>query len=131
MENIALSISVAAKLSPEIRLAQAISEFYASLGDDRNRQARFKNLQTRRSPDSVQIIKLTEEINRDGARQHRPWRPYATRLVMVLERIQQFAGVGDVLIGGTQNMLASGVWATVRTALEVSQHVNTCQIYTH
>ena len=69
------------------------------------------------SPDD--IIRLTEEINRDGARAHRSWRPYGTRLVAILERMRQFAPIGDVLVGGSQNLIACGVWAVVRLSLEV------------
>ncbi|KXH34003.1 major facilitator superfamily transporter [Colletotrichum simmondsii] len=81
---------------------------------------RFKNLQTRSPPTAMEVLQLTEEINRDGAHRHRSWRPNATRLVTVLERIRQFAPIGDVLVGGAQNLLASGVWATVRMTLEIS-----------
>ncbi|UQC73496.1 major facilitator superfamily transporter [Colletotrichum lupini] len=84
---------------------------------------RFKNLQTRSPPTAMEVLQLTEEINRDGAHRHRSWRPNATRLVTVLERICQFAPIGDVLVGGAQNLLASGVWATVRMTLETQAYM--------
>lgn len=108
----------AGKLKPEIRLAQAVSEFGACL--DGTRRATFKTLQTNSPPSPTEVIRLTEEINRDGARLHRSWQPHGTRLVGILERIQLFSAVGDVLVGGAQNMIASGVWAAVRMSLEVS-----------
>lgn len=120
MENISTAVATVGKLKPEIRLAQTISEFSVSLKrhqDDSH--IRFKNLQTRSPPTAMEVLRLTEEINRDGAHRHRSWRPNATRLVTVLERIRQFAPIGDVLVGGAQNLLASGVWATVRMTLEV------------
>ncbi|KXH26073.1 hypothetical protein CNYM01_02392 [Colletotrichum nymphaeae SA-01] len=121
MENISTAVATVGKLKPEIRLAQTISEFSVSLKrhqDDSH--IRFKNLQTRSPPTAMEVLQLTEEINRDGAHRHRSWRPNATRLVTILERIRQFAPIGDVLVGGAQNLLASGVWATVRMTLEIS-----------
>ncbi|RTE84485.1 hypothetical protein BHE90_000848 [Fusarium euwallaceae] len=119
MKGISSAVGFVAKLKPEIRLAQAISEFGASL-NTQNQRTRFKNLQSQSPPDPDDIIRLTEEINRDGARAHRSWRPYGTRLVAILERMRQFAPIGDVLVGGSQNLIACGVWAVVRLSLETS-----------
>ncbi|EEU42700.1 uncharacterized protein NECHADRAFT_84200 [Fusarium vanettenii 77-13-4] len=118
MVDLSSAVGFAAKLKPELRLAQAISEFNASLSN-KNQRARFKNLQSQSPPSSDDIIRLTEEINRDGARAHRSWRPYGTRLVAILERMRQFAPIGDVMVGGSQNLIACGVWAVVRLSLEV------------
>ncbi|KAK2031165.1 hypothetical protein LX32DRAFT_637489 [Colletotrichum zoysiae] len=122
MKNVSSALIATGTLGPEVRLAQAISEFSVALRDDKHAHVRFKNLQTRTRtpPDATEIIRLTEELNRDGARQHRSWSPFATRLVAVLERICQFAPIGDVFVGGAQNLLAAGVWAAVRLALELS-----------
>ncbi|RSL49755.1 hypothetical protein CEP54_012262 [Fusarium duplospermum] len=119
MKELSSAVGFAAKLKPEIRLAQAISEFGASL-NTQNQRTRFKNLQSQSPPSPDDIIRLTEEINRDGARAHRSWRPYGTRLVAILERMRQFAPIGDVLVGGSQNLIACGVWAVVRLSLETS-----------
>ena len=118
MENVSSAVGFTARLKPEIRLAQAISEFRASL-QSKNQRARFKNLHSQSPPSPDDIIRLTEEINRDGARAHRSWRPYGTRLIAILERMRQFAPIGDVLVGGSQNLIACGVWAVVRLSLEV------------
>ncbi|KAK1498629.1 NACHT domain-containing protein [Colletotrichum tamarilloi] len=124
MENISTAVATVGKLKPEIRLAQTISEFSVSLKRRRDdSHIRFKNLQTRSPPTAMEVLQLTEEINRDGAHRHRSWRPNATRLVTVLERICQFAPIGDVLVGGAQNLLASGVWATVRMTLETQAYM--------
>ncbi|KAI8660956.1 NACHT domain-containing protein [Fusarium keratoplasticum] len=119
MKHVSSAVGFAAKLKPEIRLAKAISEFNASLSNT-NQRARFKNLQSQSPPSPDDIIRLTEEINRDGARAHRSWRPYGTRLVAILERMRQFAPIGDVLVGGSQNLIACGVWAVVRLSLETA-----------
>ncbi|KAF4962744.1 hypothetical protein FSARC_9192 [Fusarium sarcochroum] len=119
MENLFTTVGLVPQLKAEVRLAQAISEFSGSLNTDKDR-VKFKNLQSQSPPGSDKIIKLTEEINRDGARLHPSWRPYGTRLIAILERIRQFAPIGDVLMGGSQNMIACGVWAVVRLSLEAS-----------
>ena len=122
MESVSSAVGFTARLKPEIRLAQAISEFSASL-QSKNQRARFKNLHSRSPPSPDDIVRLSEEINRDGARAHRSWRPYGTRLIAILERMRQFASIGDVLVGGSQNLIACGVWAVVRLSLEVSASV--------
>lgn len=37
-----------------------------------------------------------------------------------LQSVQQFAGLGDILVGGSQNLIACGVWTLVRMSLLVS-----------
>lgn len=36
-----------------------------------------------------------------------------------LEAVQQFASIGDVIVGGSQNVIACGVWSLVRMTLLV------------
>jgi len=111
---------LAGQLKPEARLGLALSEFAQALDD--NARTKFRNIQTSRSvaPIAVSdVLKFTEELNRKGARLHRGWRPAGTRLNLFLGRIQAFASIGDVLVGATQNMIVSGVWAAVRLSLEV------------
>lgn len=118
------TVPVSTSLPANLRLAQAVSEF-AQVLDDPSKQ-KFRELQVQlstTSPTNADVIKLTEELNREGAKRHASWRPAeGTRAGGFLRRIQQFAASGDVLIGGSQNLIASGVWATVRTMLEVCQH---------
>jgi len=118
------AIRQAARLKPEVRLAQSLSEFAASL--DGGRRTTFKNLQSKSPPSPADVIRLTEEINRDGSRLHRAWRPYGTRLVAILEKIQALVHVGDLLVGGSQNMIASGVWAAARLGLTVRHAPRLC-----
>jgi len=109
-------------LPADLRLAQAISEFAQGL--DGPSKQRFRELQVgfaTATPSATDVIKLTEELNREGAKRHASWQPAAgTRVGGFLRRLQQFAASGDVLIGGSQNLIASGVWASVRAMLEVS-----------
>lgn len=111
------------RLKPEARLGLAISEFAQSL--DSERRKKFQSLQAEESTQisGRDVIKVTEEINREGARQHRSWRPHGTKVGGFLSRIQTFASIGDVLIGGSQNLIATGVWSAVRLSLTVSSSI--------
>ena len=113
--------ALGASLQADLRLVQAVSEF-ARILDDTDKQ-RFRELQTQLSvsaPSAADVISLTEELNREGAKRHASWRPAAgARLGGFLRRLQQFAAFGDVFIGGSQNLIATGVWAAVRAMLEV------------
>ncbi|GIJ90111.1 hypothetical protein Asppvi_009061 [Aspergillus pseudoviridinutans] len=109
-------IANASKLRPEIRLVQALANFKAVLSADRRARfdesiAAFKN----HPPDANDVNRLTAEINRDIQQTTR--RCYGPRFVHVLQAVQQYASIGDVLIGGSQNLVASGVWAAVRLTL--------------
>jgi hypothetical protein len=37
-----------------------------------------------------------------------------------LHAVQQFAAIKDVIVGGSQNLIACGVWTVVRMSLLVS-----------
>jgi hypothetical protein len=39
----------------------------------------------------------------------------------LLETVQRFAAIGDVMVGGSQNIIACGVWSLVRLSMLVSQ----------
>ncbi|KAK8128957.1 hypothetical protein PG984_010065 [Apiospora sp. TS-2023a] len=110
------ALSQAAKLKAEIRLAQAVSEFEAGLQDDAKREfSRSKN-QTIASPPTIKgVMQLTAEI--DYTTRDAGSRCYGPRLMKTLECVQQFASIGDVIIGGSQNIVACGVWTIVRTTL--------------
>lgn len=105
---------------PVARLGAAISEF--SLVLDEKRKQEFRNARNAKYvPHSgSDIIKITEEINREGRRRHRTWRPDGTRLGAFLSKLQVFAAVGDVIVGGAQDVVISGVWGALRLSLLVS-----------
>ncbi|KAI0114541.1 hypothetical protein GGR51DRAFT_504813 [Nemania sp. FL0031] len=105
-------------LEPEVRLAQAVSEFGAILSGPH--KVSFRALASRSPPSIADVIKLTEEVNLDGSRHHKSWIPYGTRLVGILEKVQVLSQAGDVVIGGSQNLIASGVWGVVRLSLLVA-----------
>ncbi|KAB5522074.1 hypothetical protein GE09DRAFT_500314 [Coniochaeta sp. 2T2.1] len=112
------ALSQAATLKPEIRLAQALSEFCGSLAEPRARE--FKSLQTTSPPTPTDVITLTEETNRHGARTHKAWWSYGTRMASFLDKVQSMSRIGDFLLGSAQNMMASGIWAAVKITLGVA-----------
>jgi hypothetical protein len=46
-------------------------------------------------------------------------RCFGPRFTNVLEAVQQFAAVGEVVVGESQNLVACGVWMLVRISLLV------------
>lgn len=122
MENTAKQLvlgSLSGRLKPQVRLGVAISEFAQALDEGRKREFRRMQNASSNPLSGRDVIKLTEEINKDGERQHPTWRPYGTRVHSLLSRLQMFAAVGDVMIGGSQNLIATGVWSAVRLSLMV------------
>lgn len=104
------SIAKAGRLKPEVRLGQAISEFQGDLSS--LQKATFRAHQTSVTPPGIRdVMQLTAEINRASGPQGRCFGP---RLTNILQTVQQFAALGDVVVGGTQNLLACGVWSLVR-----------------
>lgn len=120
MELVSKQLGLSGRLKPEARLGLAISEFAQNLDDERRKE--FRSMQTTQEAkiSGRDIIKMTEEINQEGARRHRSWRPHGTKVGGFLSRIQAFATIGDVLVGGSQNLIATGVWSAVKLSLLVS-----------
>jgi hypothetical protein len=114
-----LALSQAGPLKAEIRLSQALGEFAAVL--DSKRKVELGVFKSQKAPSFGSVIELTNEVARDGKRQHGSyWLPkFGPRLEPLLHRIQVFGKAGDILIGGSQNMVASGVWACIRVFLQV------------
>lgn len=111
----ALTLRHASELKPEIRLAQAISQFEASLSD--RAKADFKTLksQAQNSTPGVQdVMTVTAEMNKRTSKA-----AIGPRFTNMLMAVQQFATIGDIIIGGSQNLPACGVWCVVRTSLAV------------
>jgi ankyrin repeat domain-containing protein 50 len=113
-----LALVKALPLKPEIRLAQAVSQFEADLSDEQ--KARFKALRSHyisSPPDIGDVMRLTSEVDKSassgGVRK-------SYRMLNFLHGVQQFAALGDVIIGGSQNILACGVWTILRMSLLVS-----------
>lgn len=115
----ASALAAASRLKPELRLGQALSEFVTDLSDEQKARFNARRSQALASPPSIQDVRnLTAEIDRvHGGRCLGP------RLIKVLETVQKFAAIGDIIIGGSQNIIACGVWSMVRLSLLVSRCV--------
>lgn len=104
----ALALSNAAQLKPEIRLALAVSEHEAVLDDDQ--KAKYRTYRKQSPPDITDVMRLTAEIDRDESRSRRSRPCVGTRLTNVLQAVQQFSAVVDVIVGGSQSLTASAIW---------------------
>ncbi|KAH8728455.1 hypothetical protein GQ44DRAFT_675817, partial [Phaeosphaeriaceae sp. PMI808] len=101
----------AARLKPEIRLAQAVSQFEADLSNEQ--KATFRTLKSQSldsPPGPSDVMRLTAEIDRQVSRQIGN-RCLGPRFTNFLQGVQQFAALGDVVVGGSQNIIACGVWS--------------------
>lgn len=115
----AAAVANASRLKPEIRLAQAVSRFEADLSSEQKDALRTQKSQLQSSPpDQSDIMRLTSEIDKtSGIVAGR--RCFGPRLTSFLHAVQQFAALGDIVVGGSQNLVACSVWMLVRMSLLV------------
>ncbi|KAL8337978.1 hypothetical protein RB598_006725 [Gaeumannomyces tritici] len=114
------ALTWAGTLKPEIRLAQKVSEFEAALSDEQKAAFRSYRSQARASPpDAGDIMRLTAEVDRRAAGRGYRGRCFGPRFSNILQTTQQFAALGDVVVGGSQNIIACGIWSLVRMTLLV------------
>ena len=110
----------ASQLKPEIRLAQAVSQFDADLSSDQKATLRTYRSQIRDvPPDASDVMRLTAEFDRRAAGMG-GGRCFGPRLTNFVRATQEFAAIGDIMIGGSQNLIAGAVWSLVRMSLLVS-----------
>ena len=115
-----VALANAFRLKPEIRLAQAISQFDADLSSEQKATFRTYKSQSHASPpDPSDVMRLTAEIDRHVSGKTGGGRCFGPRLTNFLQAVQQFTVVGDVIVGGSQNVIACGVWSLVRMSLLV------------
>ena len=129
----ALALRNASKLKPSIRLAQAVSEFEAELTIQQKTTFRAIKLRASQSPPKLaDVLSLTAEIDRHENGRVSRQRCFGTRFMHVLQAVQQFVALGDIIAGGSQNLVACGVWALVRMTLlvrpEYAQHYDTSSL---
>ncbi|KAI1260719.1 hypothetical protein F5Y18DRAFT_404338 [Xylariaceae sp. FL1019] len=122
-----LAVLRAGHLKPEVRLMQSIDQFQSSLSQEQ--QAAFlagRSTASQSCPGVRDVMHITAEIDRQARlRNGGGQRCYGPRMVKALESVQQFVSVGDVLIGGSQNLIASGVWSIVRLSLLATSRLST------
>ncbi|KAF2643096.1 hypothetical protein P280DRAFT_477941 [Massarina eburnea CBS 473.64] len=113
--SLVAKVGQAGPLKPEIRLAQAVSHFESCLPSDRKPEFRNLKIQTLQSPPGPKdVMRLTGEMDPSRKAGSRCFGP---RFTNFLHGVQRFAALGDIIIGGSQNLVACGVWSVVRTSL--------------
>lgn len=117
----ALSLAKAAPLKPEIKLAQALSEFEAVLANDQKTQLRVYRGQ--QPPNPTDVMRFTAELDRDAGRNRKSRQCVGTRLTNVLNAIQQFSTVVDFIVGSSQSQIASAIWGAVKISLQVFMNI--------
>ena len=117
-----LVLSKAATLKPEIQLAQALSEYEAVLTLDQKQTLRLYRGQS--PPNPIDVIRLTAEIDRDAIRLRKSRQCVGPRLTKLLQSVQQFSTVADIIIGGAQSEIAAGIWSVLKMSLIVNNDVS-------
>ncbi|KAI6088401.1 hypothetical protein F4821DRAFT_233642 [Hypoxylon rubiginosum] len=115
----ALVLAHVAPLKPEVHLGQAIKEFEAALSKEQQAAFEAGKIHASSLPPNIQdVMHLTAEVDRQArAKNGGGRRCFGPRLIKILESVQQFVSVGDIIIGGSQNLIASGVRSVIRLAL--------------
>ncbi len=106
----ALAMTKAASLRPDIKLSQALSGYEAILSAEQKLSYKTS------PPDPVAVMVLTCEVDRKNSGKTRR---YGARLTSFLNSVQRFTGIVDLIIGGLGNPIAGAVWGTVKTAIQV------------
>jgi hypothetical protein len=117
------TLATAGKLKADIRLAQAVSDFEADLLEDQKSKFKKNKFQSLSSlPKPQDVMHLTAEIDMTSAEGGRCFGP---RLANLAQSVQQFAALGDIIIGGSQTLIACGVWTVFRMSLLVRNEPQT------
>ncbi|PSN59074.1 hypothetical protein BS50DRAFT_641263 [Corynespora cassiicola Philippines] len=115
--------SVLAKALPlktEIRLAQAVCEFKAHLSTEQKSTFRtWKSQSLSAAPSPSDVMRPTSKVDSQVSKKF-GGRCFGPRFTNFLQGVQQFAALGDVVVGGSQNLVACGVWSLMRISLPVS-----------
>jgi hypothetical protein len=115
------ALTKAGSLDPELRLAQAFSDFQAALTDEQKAKLHIYQRQERASPpDSQDVLRLIAEIDNLSGGNVVGKRCFGPRLTNFLQGVQIYASVADVVVGGSQNLVVCGIWSLVRLSLLVS-----------
>ncbi|KAK1751314.1 hypothetical protein QBC47DRAFT_434211 [Echria macrotheca] len=100
------------RVKPLVRLGLALSAFEGSLTDGRRAAFEAYRDQARCSqPDLEAVRMITAEIDCQSGR------PLGTRFNKILDATQRVIPLIDVMVGGSQNLIACGIWASLRLTL--------------
>jgi ankyrin repeat domain-containing protein 50 len=122
----ASAVAAAAPLNPEIRLAQAVSELLADLSDEQRRS--FRTQQENFSPpNATDVMIVVAEIDRVAARKKKVrLRAFGPRMANFLQAVQEFASLGDDVLGASVSLLSGSVWLIVRLTFMVCSFYKMC-----
>ena len=96
----ALIIGSAGRLKPQARLGQSIAQFEALLTKEQKASFEAGKIQARATPPGIgDMMQLTAEIDFQSRRAGR--RCFGPRITKILESVQQYASIGDMIIGGS------------------------------
>lgn len=112
----ATALSSIARLKPEIKLAQALFNFESDLS--KSEQRAFAIYARSSPPDASDVMRLITEIDARASEAVNR-RCFGPRITSFLSTLQQFAALGDVVVGGSQNLAAAAIWGAVRMSLLV------------
>ncbi|KFY79296.1 hypothetical protein V499_01712 [Pseudogymnoascus sp. VKM F-103] len=105
-------LSNASRLKPELRLAQAVSQFEADLSSEQKVAFRNYRSQWQNSPPGPSdVMRLTAEVDYCASNKSGRGRCFGPRMTNFLQAVQQFAALGDIILGGSQNIIACSVWS--------------------
>ena len=99
--------ATAAPLKPEIKLAQALSEFEDILADDQKTKLRLYRGQS--PPNPADVMRFTAEIDREAGRNRKSRQCVGTRLTNVPHGVQQFSTIVDFIVESSQSQIASAI----------------------
>lgn len=102
-------LSQSSKLKAQVRLSRAISVFCESLGTEN--KAIFNSYRDAAYTLALMlgnIWQIAAEIDQKACK------PYGNCFKHVLEALQKFVAISNIIVGSTQNMLAAGVWLVAR-----------------
>ncbi|KAK2591433.1 hypothetical protein QQS21_010873 [Conoideocrella luteorostrata] len=112
-----------APIKVESRLQQAIDAFIHDLTPVQRGEFLQERQECRqRYPDENDVLVFVAKLNHKHAAGKQ--RCYGPRFFNIIQVVQQFTAMGDALVGGSQNMIASGIWAIVRMALLLAAKAN-------
>ncbi|KAF2177053.1 hypothetical protein K469DRAFT_755313 [Zopfia rhizophila CBS 207.26] len=115
--SMSIILANASRLKPEIRLAQAVSQPEADISNEQKTTVHtYRSRALDSSPDPSNVMQLTAEIDRRASGKV-GGRCFGPRFTNFLQVVQQFAALGDVVVGGSQNIIACGVWSLIHMSV--------------
>lgn len=114
--NLASIVAGAGRPSQKVRLSQALAEFSKLLSDEEAVDYQY-GVGTS-SPTVEEILQLTRNIEEKAKGQRNQ---YVTRFWNFLEMVRGITGVVDIIVGGSQSIIACSTWAVVKFTLQVGQ----------